>query len=217
MRRLSTLKAPSPSMFVAVLALVVALTGVATALPGKRSVKADDIATNAVTKRAIKAGAARKPEVAKNAVGNSEIVDGSVRSIEVADDTISGGDIDESSLGAVPSATNVEPNGVETGDIQDDAVTAGKLGIVTRESASVTLPDSGANGGTASQFVNCGVGKETLGGGATISGGVTAAEVQNLHIHTSRPFLTAAGGWTARAWNNTGTNRTLTVYALCLQ
>ena len=210
MRRLSRLRAPSPSMFVAVLALVVGLTGVATALPGKGSVKSNDIATGAVGKRAIKAGGARKAEVAKDAVGNSEIVDDSVRGIEV----------DEDSLAAVPNATNaanVDTNGVETGDLQDNAVTAGKLGTVTRVSASATIPDSGANGGTVAKIVNCGAGKVTLGGGASISGATTPADVENLHLHTSRPFTTAAGGWTARAWNNTGGNRTLTVYALCLQ
>jgi hypothetical protein len=206
-------------MVVSVVALVMAFTGMATALPGKRSVKADDIASRAVGTRAIRAGGAAKSEVAKNAVGTSELRNDTVNSLKTLDDSLTGDDVNESTFGAVPNASNaaaVDANGVETGDIQDNAVNAAKLGNVTRVSASVVLPDSGANGGTASQFVNCGVDKQTLGGGATISGGTTAAEVQNLHLHTSRPFTTAAGGWTARAWNNTGANRTLTVYALCL-
>jgi hypothetical protein len=44
---------PSPAIVLASIALIVALAGSAVALPGKKGVKADDLATGSVTKRAI--------------------------------------------------------------------------------------------------------------------------------------------------------------------
>jgi hypothetical protein len=48
---------PSPALLIAVVALCAALTGTATALPGKGSVKSDDIANDAVQPRHIAKGA----------------------------------------------------------------------------------------------------------------------------------------------------------------
>ena len=54
---------PSPALVLAFIALCVALAGSASALQGRRGVKADDLATGSVGKRAIRA----------NAVGRSEL------------------------------------------------------------------------------------------------------------------------------------------------
>lgn len=54
---------PSPAMVLAFIALCVGLAGSATALEGSRSVKADDLASGSVGKRAIRA----------RGVGNSEL------------------------------------------------------------------------------------------------------------------------------------------------
>jgi hypothetical protein len=222
MRRIFSKRRPSPAMVVAIIALVAALGGTAAALPGKRTVKKDDIATKAVGKRAIGAGGAGKSEVGRNAVGKSELRTASVDSIETEDNSLTGDDIDESTIGNVQSATNatnaanaanVNANGVESGDIQNGAVTAPKVGTIDRVTASVTIPAVG----TASRFVNCGATSRTLGGGASTSGGTTPAEAELIHLQTSRPFTTASGGWTARAYNGTATAKTLTVYALCLR
>src|SRR4051794_13181245 len=67
-------RAPSPSMAVAFVALLLALCGTAIALPGRSSVKADDIAKNAVTGKKVK------------------------------NNSITGADVLESKLGTVPSA-----------------------------------------------------------------------------------------------------------------
>jgi hypothetical protein len=65
---------PSPAMLVAVIALVAALAGSATALKGKNKVDKNDIRRNAVQGKQVK------------------------------DDTLKGADVDEATLGQVPSA-----------------------------------------------------------------------------------------------------------------
>jgi hypothetical protein len=76
--RQSSSRRPSAALLVALLALVAALAGTATALPGKGQVKANDIKKNAVKGKHVK----------KNA--------------------LKGADIDEDSLSTVPSAATAE-------------------------------------------------------------------------------------------------------------
>jgi hypothetical protein len=73
-----TVRRPSPALIVAMIALVAAFAGSAIALPGKNSVKGNDIAKNAV------------------------------KSSDVKNDKLKGVDIDESTLGKVPSATKAD-------------------------------------------------------------------------------------------------------------
>jgi hypothetical protein len=68
-------RAPSPAMAVAFVALLLGLCGGAIALPGRNSVKANDIAKNAVTGKKVK------------------------------NNSLTGADVVESKLGTVPSAT----------------------------------------------------------------------------------------------------------------
>ena len=79
----STVK-PSPALIVAMIALVAALAGTATALPGKGSVEKNDLAKGAVTKKAIKKGAVTKKAIKSNAVTGKAIADGSVTEAEIA-------------------------------------------------------------------------------------------------------------------------------------
>ena len=73
-----TVRRPSPALIVAIVALVAALAGTAVALPGKNTVKSNDIAKNAV------------------------------RSSDVKNDSLKGKDINESKLGKVPSAATAD-------------------------------------------------------------------------------------------------------------
>jgi hypothetical protein len=73
-----SIRRPSPALIVAIIALVAALAGTAVALPGKNTVKSNDIA--------------------KNAVGSSDIKNNKVK----------GADVNEASLGQVPSAARAD-------------------------------------------------------------------------------------------------------------
>lgn len=69
---------PSPSMVVAVLALVLALGGTATALSGKFSVKRNDIAPKAVSTSKLGNKAVSTAKIKKSAVHSKQIADGNV-------------------------------------------------------------------------------------------------------------------------------------------
>jgi hypothetical protein len=112
MKRLRSLS--HPGVVLGVIALIVALSGTAIALPGKDRVTKNDIRARAVAKSEIRANAVGTSEVRDNAVGGSEIADGSVR----------GAEVDEASLGKVPSAAQA-----------DSAATAANAGTVGGKTA----------------------------------------------------------------------------------
>ncbi len=69
-------------------ALFVALSGTAVALPGKKSVKSNDIAPNAVRTKAIKAGAVKNSKLADGAVTSAKIADGQGVGVDLANSSI---------------------------------------------------------------------------------------------------------------------------------
>ena len=75
---------PSPALIVAMTALVVALAGTATALPGKNNVDKNDLKKGAVTKKAIKKGAVTKKAIKANAVTTKAIQEGAVTTEKLA-------------------------------------------------------------------------------------------------------------------------------------
>lgn len=115
-------------------AIFIALGGTAVALPGKNSVRSDDIAKGQVRSADIARGAVRAPKLAAGAVG----------SIAVGDDALGGADVDESSLGTVPSATSAA--GAET------ATNAGLLDGI--DSAGFLQPGSVAGGALGGPYSN---------------------------------------------------------------
>jgi hypothetical protein len=91
---------PSPGLIVAVVALVVAMTGAAIALPGKNSVKPGDIAKNAVKSKQIKNGQVKSSDIGDNQVKAGEIAAGAVGAEEIAADAVNGSKVENESLGA---------------------------------------------------------------------------------------------------------------------
>jgi hypothetical protein len=93
--RLTQLR-PSPSMAVAIVALVVSASGVtwaATSLPNN-SVDSDTIVDNSVRSRDIRTDQVKLSDINRNAVAGEEVVD----------NTLTGDDVFEQSLGTVPFA-----------------------------------------------------------------------------------------------------------------
>lgn len=88
---MSRVKRPSPAMVVAVVALVLALTGTAFAALGK----------NSVGSRQLKAQAVTSGKIANNAVNGAKVANGS----------LTGQDINLAALGTVPSATDAASAG----------------------------------------------------------------------------------------------------------
>jgi hypothetical protein len=101
--QLPTRRRPQPALIVAIIALVAAMAGTATALPGRNTIDRNDVAKNAIRSKAIKNGQ----------VTSADLRDGAVRSAEIADGTIGGADL---AKGAVTGA-----------EIADGAVGRGEL------------------------------------------------------------------------------------------
>jgi hypothetical protein len=75
---------PPASLIVGVVALVLAVSGAAAALPGRGSVETNDIVRNAVKSKQIKDGQVRTADLAEGAVATSKLGDGSVTAPKLA-------------------------------------------------------------------------------------------------------------------------------------
>jgi hypothetical protein len=104
---------PSPALVVSIAALVMAMAGSAVALPGKKSVEADDLAKGAVTKKAIAKGAVTKKAIKAKAVTAKAIKDGSVDEAKLKDGSVGDAKLKDGAVG--------------TGKLADNAVTDAKL------------------------------------------------------------------------------------------
>jgi hypothetical protein len=79
---------PSASLVISFLALAIAISGTAAALPGKNKVEGNDIKKNAVTSKKIKKNAVTSKKIKDLAVTASKLADGSVTGAKVADNSI---------------------------------------------------------------------------------------------------------------------------------
>lgn len=102
------LKAPSPAMVVALVALFLSIGGVGYAAS---QIGTNDIKNNAVTTKKLHKQAVATSKIKKQAVTTGKLADGAVNSQKVLDNSLTGGDIDESTLGQVPDAANLDGNG----------------------------------------------------------------------------------------------------------
>lgn len=176
------------------LALVISLSGMATASPSVRKVHSDEIAPGAVTARALARGSVRAKAIAKSAVTATKLAKHSVTRQAVA------------------------PNAVSLGAIAPGAVTGGTLGTVTIHSTPIADIDQVAENGTwtagNTEAALCGVGEALLGTGfAFIESG--NREVSWLQ---ASPFLSPTGdGVTGRFASNSGGAAKGQIMAICLK
>lgn len=84
---------PSPSMIVAVCALIVALSGTAIALPGTNKVQRNDIKRNAVVSKhvrgqSLKGNDLRDETIGSRQVGDDALAPSDIKSLAIADDSL---------------------------------------------------------------------------------------------------------------------------------
>lgn len=89
---------PSPSMLVAVIALVMAMSGAAVALPGKGKVKSNDIAKGVVKSKHIAKNAVRSKQVLGKSLKGNDLRDQTIKSKQIADDAVTGQQVATDSL-----------------------------------------------------------------------------------------------------------------------
>lgn len=221
----------SPASPIALLALFVALGGGAYAASG--TVGTADLQNRAVTKAKLDRNSVVTGKIRGGAVTRQKLRNGLVNTAKLAPEAVTGPKVNEATLDQVPSAAkadeateaehaekadtatsaqtaaSVGPDGVDTAAIQDDAVTAPKLGTVVQRTDSISVPA----GDTRFESISCLAGEQLLGGGAVWAGGFNAATAEVLHLVYSTP---SGNSWSARAYNGTGAARTIIVRALCL-
>ena len=132
------MKKPSPSLVVAVIALVVAATGVATALPGRAKVDKNDLKPNVVKSKHVAPNTLQGSDVAENTLGEVPSAGGPFAYARVTDGPATTVGIDEARSKGVTDAMVVEANSV-------DGKTCFDLPF-TPKGAQVTIDYAQANG-----------------------------------------------------------------------
>ncbi len=175
-------------LIVALIALVLAVSGAALGLPGKGSVDSGDIKRNAVKAKHIKNGHVRAAEIAAAAVANAELGADAVTSDRVLDDTLSGNDIDESSLGQVPSSASAS-NASSLGSVPAGSYQRECLEGAVRGHALVN-----GSVGFASTYTSTGVAEEFNCAGGAAQARRTAMGVYNVCFPSNFPSVAVASG-----------------------
>jgi hypothetical protein len=183
---------PSPSMAVAITALVVALGGTSYAVvkPPPRSVGSKELKRNAVSGVHIKANA--------------------IKSSKVKDRSLTGKDIEESSLGQVPLAARaIVADRATSVDQAARAGVAGGLDRVVYRVATVTVPAApGVGESTAGvATARCDPGQLVVGGGVKLDDIMSVVDT----------YADTAAAWTAHVNNDDPMGpRSATVFAVCI-
>jgi hypothetical protein len=127
--------------------------GTAIALPGKGSVKANDIKKNAVKAAAIARGAVGSSEIADGGVGGAEIADGGVGGAEIADGSVGGAEVADRGLGY----EDLGSNSVVARIRSIGAINSGDGG----QANPVAIPLSGRSWTQAANEIDVGFGEAT--------------------------------------------------------
>jgi hypothetical protein len=128
-KRLISLR-PTPSLVVAMAALVMTMSGAAVALPGKGDVEANDIEKNAV----------KSKHIAKNAVRSQEVLGKSLKGNDLKDETIANKQLKDDAV----DSSKVEADSLDDSDLSDYEVLGNADGDVLRLTAT-----EGANAAAA--------------------------------------------------------------------
>jgi len=115
------------AVLISYLALFIALGGTATALQGRYSVKADDLATGSVGKRALKARSVGVGELKGQAVGRRNIRPRSIGAGHIRRQAVGAWALRSNSVGTF----NLKAGAVESRALQDGTVTSESLGPQT--------------------------------------------------------------------------------------
>ena len=111
--------------------------------------------------------------------------------------------------GPAGAPVDLADGSITSAKLAANAVTAGKVPTTTAAS-NVLIPTGTAGSGG----VTCPNGGKIVSGGSSWIGPITAVQAAQLHIVQSYPSLPSQ--WGVRAYNNTGSNRTLNVWGVCI-
>jgi hypothetical protein len=179
-------------MVVAFIALLLALTGTATALRGTNSVFKDDIAPNAVGKSEIRTGGVGKTEAARDSVGKLEL-----REEGEVDGGLTGAHILESSLGTVPQANRA--NSANSANSASSANSLSSQRKLNYRAPQGTGPDTIFAAGGLTLRASCGGGgvltlsaNTSVNNAALQSWGTVSADINDDNFLTSETHTLSA-------------------------
>ena len=188
---------PSPSMVVACLALLVALTGTSFA-----AVQA--LAPNSVGATQLKTGAVTNPKLKNNAVNGAKVANGSLTASDFKANSLPKGP-----TGATGPAGPAGAAGA--------AGPAGTIGPISVRQAGVVVPGGVAQNSaysTGTVTVNCNANEKAISAG---TGWSDDAADRELWTQRLTPLLTGSNvtGYRATGGNDSGNSSTFTLYVLC--
>lgn len=131
---------PTPAMFVALIALVMAMSGAAVALPGKNSVDATDLAKGSVTTRAIEKGAIGSKQIDGKSIKGNRLKDGAVKAQQLADGAVTDAKLADNAV----TAAKVGTGALSTKNLSDDFVISSDAGSFVKLTATEGATEAAA-------------------------------------------------------------------------
>jgi hypothetical protein len=198
---------PSAALVISCVALFLTLAGTAFALP-KLSVRSAQIVNGTVRTVDLRDNAVSSPKIAPDAVGSVQIAENAVSSPEVAPDSLTASDLGVASVTSSEVAdqsltsNDLGPDSVGSSEIAANSVGSSELGNVTVRTNAEAI----AKGAAGSVSVNCAAGEQVISGGGQPG-------LFGVEMTSTRP---SGNGWLYQAKNNTGSDSTITAFAVCL-
>jgi hypothetical protein len=196
---------PTPAFVLAIIALVVAMSGTAVAVTA--------IAPNSVKSKHIVNGHVKVQDLSPNAVRGEKVKDASLTGADVGDGSLGGADVQNGSL---------------TGeDVQDNSLTGADVNESTLQGVMASRVRMVVTQGPPQQFgaervASCAPTEKAIGGGAawlqpgTNSPTQLEAPVTASMPEPAIPAADGATGWRGAGRNLSGANRVFRVYAVCV-
>jgi hypothetical protein len=196
---------PSPAFVLAMIALLVAMSGTAVAA---------GLAVNSVKSKHIVNGAVKQQDLGADAVRGEKVKDGSLSGLDLLDNSVAGTDVQDATL----TGTDVQDDSLTGADIQEQT-----LGLMSNQVRMVLNTSANQPNGVGFTITaSCAADEKAIGGGAAwIIPGTNDPTALNAPITASMPVPATGGvnnatGWTASGRNLSGVDRQLRAYAVCV-
>lgn len=216
---------PTPAFVVAIIALVVSMSGTAVAVTAlaPNSVKSKHIVNGQVKAKDLGADSVRGAKVQDASLTGADVADGSLAGADVTDGSLAGADVTDESL----AGTDVQDGSLTGADVQDNSLTGADVnestlqGVMASRVRMVVTQGLPTQGGQ--EFVaSCAPSEKAIGGGGAWIQAATGTPTQlEAPITASMPepaipAADSATGWRAAGRNLSGQDRIFRVYAVCV-
>lgn len=226
---------PTPAFVVAIVALVVSMSGTAVAVTAlapnsvkskhiaNGQVKAKDLGSDSVRGAKVQDASLTGADVADGSLAGADVTDGSLAGADVTDESLSGGDVQDGSL----AGADVQDGSLTGADVQDDSLTGADVNESTLQGVMASRVRMVISQGIPQQFgaervASCAPTEKAIGGGAVwLQPGTNSPTQLEAPITASMPEAAVpaadeATGWRGAGRNLSGVDRVFRVYAVCV-